>query len=124
LIEFAPTIQNPKLFRKTVRWATNNKDHIPSLSNLAPKLTVAELTDLARSWQKIGFGQMIEASEEGRRSVFFSLNQDALSASEELDRRGLKARLSRVPRSDWIALAALAVSALSAYFTYLTVRSQ
>ncbi|UZW56546.1 hypothetical protein NUH86_07250 [Sphingobium sp. JS3065] len=115
MIEFESAVQNPRLFRKAVHWAMSNRDHIPSLSALAPKLTVNQAAELARSWQDAGFGRLIEVSEEGRRSVLFSLNQAALATSSVLDRRSLIGRLEAVPKSDWIALAAFVVSVIALF---------
>jgi hypothetical protein len=123
VIEFEPSVQNPRLLRRAVRIALKKKDYIPSLSDLAPRLTVDQLIQLGKSWQKHGLGSIIEASEDGKRSVLFSLNDTAVSVVADMSRRSLRGRLGAVPRSEWIALAALAVSALSAYFTYLATRS-
>ncbi|MDP5278577.1 hypothetical protein Q9Q95_06550 [Sphingomonas sp. DG1-23] len=96
MIEFEPPIPRLRLLRRAVKWALKNKDHIPSLSDLAPRMTVEQLTELARSWQKIGFGSLMEVSEEGKRSVLFSLNDEAVSKVKAIERESLLGRIRSV----------------------------
>ncbi|MBX3595557.1 hypothetical protein [Sphingomonas sp.] len=110
MIAFEPTVQEPKLLRSAVLWAKRNKDHIPSISSLAPTRGWKDLTALGRSWQEAGLGALIEASEDGRRTVYFSLNDNALTSVDAEFRRSLIGRLQAVPRAEWISLSSMLVS--------------
>nr|WP_294817628.1 hypothetical protein [uncultured Sphingomonas sp.] len=123
MIEFEPPIRDLKLLRRAVRKAQKDRDPFPSLSDLAPNRDLDELIEIAKSWQRAGLGSVIEQFSNGVSSVSFTVDEAALELIRAEDRRSLIGRLRTVPRSDWIALAALTVSGLSAYFTYLTIRS-
>jgi hypothetical protein len=124
MIEFDQPIPDLKLLRRLVRVARKNQDTSPSMTDLARKRTLADLTNVGRSWQKAGLGSLVEQSSDGVRSVYFTLNDAALEVVDSADSRRLIARIGRVERSDWISLAALVISAVSAYFTYLKVGSK
>jgi len=52
----------------------------------------------------------MELSEEGRRSVLFSLSDAALTSVDTAYQRSMMGRIRSVPRSDWIAFGSLVVS--------------
>lgn len=87
-----------------------NRYHIPSLTELAPRRSLQELTELGRAWQAANLGSMMEVSEDGRRSVHFSLNDTAVLAVNRLNQKSITGRILSINRSDWIALGALIVS--------------
>ena len=115
MIEFPPSYPEIKLLRKAVRWAEKNKDHIPSLSALAPKEDVHALTELGKSWQKLGLGRLLEVSEDGHRSVLFSLDEQAISVVEELRQQSVFGWLRSVARSDWISFWAFIISLIALF---------
>ena len=119
MIEFEAPIEEPKFLRRVVLWARRNRDSIPSLSDLARKRSVADLTALAKLWQQAGLGQMIEVSEDGRRSVLFSLSDDALKSVDATYRKSLVGRLLSVPKGDWIALGSFLVSCAALFVAIL-----
>jgi hypothetical protein len=123
VIEFEPEVHDQKLLRRSVVWARRNKYPIPSLSDLASGRDLRELTEIARSWQDAGLGRLIEVSEEGHRSVHFSLNDAALASVDAQYRRSLKGRLQSVSRSDWIAFGSFLVSAISLVVAVLAYRN-
>jgi len=110
VIQFDPLIEGPKLLRRAVLWARRNRYPIPSLSDLARGRTVEDLTQLAKSWQQAGLGRVIEVSEDGRKSVHFSLNDAALASVDAAYRRSFSGRLRSISKSDWIAFGSLLVS--------------
>ena len=110
MIQFPPNYPEEGLLKKAVRWSLQNRYHIPSLSELAPRRSLEELTELGRAWQAAELGSMMEVSEEGRRSVHFSLNDTAVLAVKQLNQKSLVGRIRAINRSDWIALGALVIS--------------
>jgi len=58
---------------------------------------------------------MIEASEEGKRSVHFALNDEAVMAVNRLNQQTIFGRIRSVNRSDWIAIGALIVSVIALF---------
>lgn len=110
MIEFPPEYPEEKLLKQAVRWSFRNRHHIPSLSELFPRRSVEELTDLGRKWQASELGFMIEFSNGGRRSVSFSLNDQAVAVVRQMDEGSLIGQAKSVGWSDWIAFAALIVS--------------
>jgi hypothetical protein len=115
VIEFPPIYSEPKLLKKAVNWSKQNKYHIPSLSALAPKKDIEKLTELGRDWQKAGLGILMEFSEEGRRSVLFSLNETALSVVDDLQKQTIVGWLHSINRSEWIAAGAFVVSIIALF---------
>ncbi|MFN3456089.1 MAG: hypothetical protein ACK4Z8_00770 [Novosphingobium sp.] len=115
MIEFPPTFPDVHLLKKAVRWTVRHRYHIPSLTELAPKKSLAELTATGRAWQKAGLGTMIEQSEEGRRSVHFSLNDQAVFEVNRLNQQSIVGRVQSVNLSNWIALSALVVSIIALF---------
>ena len=110
MIEFPPEYPEQKLLKRAVRWSFRNRYHIPSLTQLFPRKSREELTDLGRQWQACGLGSMIEMSEEGRRSVHFALNDHAAAVVKQMDEGSLTGRMKSVGWSNWISFAALLVS--------------
>ena len=110
MIEFPKTYPEVRLLKKAVRRAMRNRFHILSLTELAPKKSFEDLTTLGRLWQNAGLGRMFEMFEEGRRSVEFSLNEQAVFEINKLNQKTILGRLGSVNLSNWIAIAALAVS--------------
>ena len=115
MIEFSRLPPELKLLNQAVNLARKTKWHIISLSDLAPKRDIISLTELGREWQKAGLGFMIEESNEGQRSVSFSLNDKAVSVVAEVHKRSLFGWLRSVTRSDWIALGAFIVSVIALF---------
>jgi hypothetical protein len=115
VIEFPTDYPEAKLLKKAVRWSFRHRYHIPSLSNLSPNRSLNELTEIGRQWQKAGLGILIEQSEHGRRSVHFSLNDQAIMVVRKLDEQSIFGRLKSVNRSDWIAIGALIVSVIALF---------
>ena len=110
MIEFAPLIEEPKLLRRAVLWARRNRYPIPSLSDLARSRTVEDLTNVGKSWQNAGLGRLIEVSEDGQKSVHFSLNDTALASVDAAYGQSLAGRLASISKSDWIAFGSLLIS--------------
>ena len=110
MIQFPPAYPEVRLLKKAVRWSMQNRYHIPSLTELEPRRSLEELTAVGRAWQAADLGSMMEVSEDGRRSVHFSLNDAAVLAVNRLNQKSIIGRIRSVNRSDWIALGALVVS--------------
>lgn len=115
MIEFPTDYPETKLLKKAVRWSFRHRYYIPSLTDLSPNRSLEELTDIGRQWQKAGLGSMIEQSDHGRRSVHFSLNDQAVMAVRRMDEQSILGRLKSVDRSDWISIFALIISVIALF---------
>ncbi len=122
MIEFPDEVPNTALLRKTVSHSRKHRDPFPSLSELAPEKSLQELTETGRAWQKAGLGSMTEHSNEGKRSVSFTLNEDALKLADYLDAKTIIGQLKSLPlgKGLWevtkLGLAALLGAVTQAYF--------
>jgi len=115
VIDFPTDYPEAKLLKKAVRWSFRHRYHIPSLTELSSHQSLEELTDIGRQWQKAGLGTMIEQSDHGRRSVHFSLNDQAVMAVRQMDEQSILGRIKSVNRSDWIAIGAFIVSVIALF---------
>lgn|GEM_PF-1427584 len=110
MIEFPPDIPEEELLRKVVNWAVKNRYHIPTINRFAKSRSNESLLKVAEAWQRAGFGEIIQEYSDGRHSVAFVLNDEAMHHVNKLNQRTLLGRIKSVNRSDWIALGALGVS--------------
>lgn len=110
MIEFPPDIPEEKLLRKTVMWAVKNRHHIPTLNQIAKHRLNESLFEVAKAWQRAGFGELIEEYINGRHSVAFVLRDEALNYVNDLNQKIIVGRIKSFNRFDWIAFGALVVS--------------
>jgi hypothetical protein len=115
VIELPPEYPEAKLLKKAVRWSFRNRFYIPSLTELFLSRSLDDLTEVGRDWQKAGLGNMIEASDCGRRSVHFALNDQAVMAVRRMNEASFSGRISSIGWSNWIAAGALAVSIIALF---------